>query len=146
MSTLERALVIAAEAHAGQQDKAGEPYILHPLRVMQAGTTPETRIVGVLHDVVEDSPWTLEDLRREGFPDVIIDAVDALTRREGEDYFDFVRRAAAHPVGRHVKLADLRDNLDMSRIPSPTRRDQERIARYQKALRLLDPPQDESER
>ncbi|MGV3724427.1 MAG: HD domain-containing protein [Actinomycetota bacterium] len=139
MSTLERAIVIAAEAHAGQQDKAGAPYILHPLRVMQHVSTPEARIAAVLHDVVEDSDWTLHALRAEGFSEEVVEAVDAVTRRKGEDYFDFARRAGEHPIGRQVKLADLRDNLDMSRLPSPTQRDYERIARYQKALQLLDP-------
>jgi len=138
MSTLERAIVFAAEAHAGQRDKAGVPYILHPLRVMQLVTTPEARIAAVLHDVVEDSDWSLGALREEGFSDEVLGAVDAVTRREGEEYFDFARRAGEHPIGRQVKLAHLRDNLDLSRIAAPTQQDHERIARYQKALQLLD--------
>jgi hypothetical protein len=103
MGTLERAIAIAAEAHAGQLDKAGAPYITHPLRIMLAMTTPAERIVAVLHDVVEDCPaWTLERLRGEGFPDRIIAAVEAVTHRPGEDYETYVRRAAADPIGRHA--------------------------------------------
>jgi hypothetical protein len=137
MSTLERAIALAAEAHAGQQDKVGETYILHPLRVMLAVRTTEERIVGVLHDVVEDTPWNLDGLRAEEFSPAVVDAVDALTRREGEDYFDFVRRAGAHPLARPVKVADLRDNLDLTRIAAPTQRDHDRCERYRKALALL---------
>jgi (p)ppGpp synthase/HD superfamily hydrolase len=135
--TLERAIAIAAEAHAGQWDKAGNPYILHPLRVMLAVTATEERIVAALHDVVEDTPWTLEALRAEGFSNVVVAAVDAMTRRAGEDYFEFVRRAAAHPIARPVKIADLRDNMDMARIAAPTARDDARIDRYREALRML---------
>ena len=94
MSTLERAVVIAAEAHAGQVDKAGAPYILHPLRLMLQMEKTEDRIVAVLHDVVEDTDWTLERLRKEGFPQVIIDAIDSVTWRKYEDYEDFILRAA----------------------------------------------------
>ena len=137
MSTLERAIALAAEAHAGQRDKAGEPYILHPLRVMLAVNTPEEQMTGVLHDVVEDTSITLDRLRAEGFPETVVEAVDALTRRDGEDYFDFARRAGSNLISRPVKLADLRDNLNLSRIPAPTQRDHDRIARYEKALKLL---------
>lgn len=137
MSTLERAIAIAVEAHTGQQDKVGQPYILHPLRVMLAVRSPEERMVGALHDVVEDSAWTLGALREAGFSPDVVDAVDAISRREGEEYFDFVLRAGANPLARPVKVADLRDNLDLSRIAAPTDRDQERCERYRKALALL---------
>ena len=128
MSTQERALAIAAEAHAGQTDKGGEPYILPPIRVMLATSGLHARIAALLHDVVEDSEWTLDALRAEGFPQAFVEAVDAVTRRAGEDYLAFCRRAAAHPVGRAVKLADLRDNLDLDRIAEPTDRDRDRPA------------------
>ena len=86
MSTLERAIIIAAEAHAGVRDKAGAPYILHPLRMMLGLSSPDERIVAVLHDVCEDCPgWTFDRLRDEGFSDKIIAALDAVTKREGED-------------------------------------------------------------
>lgn len=138
--TLERAIAIAAAAHAGQKDKAGNPYILHPLRVMLAVQVPEERIVAVLHDVVEDTPWTLDALRAEGFSNDVVAAVDALTRRDGEDYFEFVRRAVAHPIARPVKIADLRDNMDLARIAAPTGRDDARIDRYREALRMIGEP------
>jgi hypothetical protein len=134
MSTLERAIQIAAEAHTGQVDKAGAPYILHPLRVMLRVESYEDRIVAVLHDVVEDSKWTLDDLRAEGFSDAIITGVDAVTRRPDETYMEFVRRAGRDPLGRRVKLADLADNSDPSRISSPTDADASRLERYRRAI------------
>ncbi len=138
MSTLERAIAIAAEAHAGQIDKAGAPYVLHPLRMMLSLKTPEERIVAVLHDVCEDCPgWTFDRLRNEGFSDEILEALDSVTKRDGEDYFDFARRAGANEVGRSVKLADLRDNCDLTRIASPTDADLARIDKYRRAIALI---------
>lgn len=138
VSTLEKAIGIAAQAHAGQVDKAGSPYILHPLRVMLGVASLEERIVAVLHDVVEDTDWTFDRLRIEGFAEPILEALDAVTRREGESYEDFVQRAAKNPIGRIVKRADILDNLNLSRIPDPTPSDHDRVARYRKALSLLD--------
>jgi (p)ppGpp synthase/HD superfamily hydrolase len=139
MSTLERAIVIAAEGHAGVKDKGGAPYILHPLRMMIALSSPNERIVAVLHDVCEDCPgWTLDRLRAEGFPDHIVTALDAVTKREGESYEVFVSRAAADPIGRQVKLADLKDNCDLSRIAAPTERDHHRIEKYHRAIKLIE--------
>jgi (p)ppGpp synthase/HD superfamily hydrolase len=142
MSTLERAIAIAAEAHAGQFDKAGSNYILHPLRVMLKVSTIEERIVAVLHDVCEDCPgWSLQRLRSEGFSEEIISAISSVTKRPEEDgdngYFRFVRRAASNPIGRRVKLADLQDNLDITRIVNPTKRDHDRLERYRKAIDLI---------
>jgi len=145
VSTLERAIAIAAEAHAGQVDKAGAPYILHPLRLMMRMTTDDARIVAVLHDVVEDSAWTLERLQAEGFSDEILRGVDAMTHRAGETYEAFVSRAGRDPIGRRVKLADLEDNADLGRIAAPTGKDHARVDRYRRAMELLrreggDPP------
>lgn len=138
MSTLERAIAIAAEAHAGQVDKAGEPYILHPLRVMMRLEAIEDRIVGVLHDVVEDNAtWPLAALRAEGFSASVLEAVDAVTRREDENYETFVRRAGQNEIGRRVKLADLADNLELTRIKSPGAKDHARMERYRKAMEIL---------
>lgn len=139
MGALERAIKIATDAHAGQVDKAGAPYVQHPMRV--AFTLPlgsELRIAAVLHDVVEDSDWTLERLRAEGFSEAVLCAVDALTRREGEDYLAYVARAAKDPIGRQVKRADLLDNMDVSRLDRLDGRDLERLAKYMTALALLD--------
>ena len=138
MSTLERAITIAAEAHAGQVDKAGAPYVLHPLRMMLRMSSIDERIVAVLHDVCEDCPgWTFDRLRREGFSERIIDALQSVTKRDGETYEDFVRRAAASPIGRRVKLADLIDNSDLSRIAAPSERDFQRIEKYGRAIDLI---------
>ncbi|MCE9640670.1 MAG: GTP pyrophosphokinase [Betaproteobacteria bacterium] len=138
MSTLEKAIAIAAEAHAGAVDKAGAPYILHPLRVMLGVSTTAERIVAILHDVVEDSAWTFEALRAEGFSEEVIAGLESVTKRsEDEPYDDFVARAAANPIGRQVKLSDLKDNLDLSRIPQPTDRDLARIQKYKRAVAFL---------
>lgn len=134
MATLERALAIAAEAHRGQLDKAGEPYLLHPLRVMLRVNGDTERIVALLHDVVKDSPsWTLARLRTEGFADEVVDAVDRLTKREGEPYEALIERAAGSPVARRVKLADLEDNMQLARIASPGAADESRLERYRRA-------------
>ena len=138
MSTLERAIAIAAEAHAGQVDKAGAPYVLHPLRMMLRVSSINERIVAVLHDVCEDCQgWTFDRLRGEGFSELTIEALQSVTKRDGEDYEDFVRRAAANPIGRRVKLADMIDNSDMSRIAEPTERDFQRVEKYRRAIDLI---------
>ncbi len=142
MSTLEHAIALAARAHAGQVDKAGAPYILHPLRVMMRVGSLEQKMAAVLHDVVEDSDTTLQDLARAGFAPAVVRAVGALTKGAGEDYIDFVRRAARDPIARHVKLADLEDNMDLSRLPAPTEQDHARIEKYRRARQaLLDTPE-----
>lgn len=147
MSTLPRAIEIAHEAHAGQVDKAGAPYIAHPLRVMARVSTVEERIVAVLHDVVEDCAskgWTLERLRdHERFSAAVIEALAAVTHEPiGSDeeaaYFQAIRRAAANPIARNVKRADLQDNADLSRIAQPTERDRRRVEKYKRALQMLD--------
>jgi (p)ppGpp synthase/HD superfamily hydrolase len=145
MATLERAIAIAAQAHAGQLDKAGVPYILHPLRVMLQMDTDDERIVAALHDVVEDcDEWTLARLREEGFSDAIVRAIASVTKHKPEkemswdEYAGFVRGAAADPIGRRVKRADMLDNCDLSRIARPSDRDIKRVAKYRRALLLLD--------
>jgi (p)ppGpp synthase/HD superfamily hydrolase len=137
MSTLERAIEIAASAHAGQVDKAGAPYVLHPLRMMLRMSDNQARMVAVLHDVIEDTPWSLEQLREQGFADSVLTAVDALTRRQGETYEAFILRAASDPIARLVKIADLEDNSDLSRFASPSDKDRSRIEKYQRALQVL---------
>ena len=144
MSTVETALRIAAEAHEGQVDKGGEPYVFHPIRMALSLNSREERIVALLHDVVEDCPgWTFERIASFGFGPEIIEALNAVTKDpqadladEGE-YMAFVRRAAADPIGRSVKLADLRDNCDLRRIPEPTEGDLARIDKYQRAIELI---------
>ena len=113
MDQLSQAIATATRTHAGQIGKADEPFVLHPLRVMLHQDDDVRRAIAVLHDVVEKTDTTLEDLRAEGFTDDVLRGVDAMTRRPGEDYFDFCRRAAAEPLARPVKLADLDDNIAM---------------------------------
>lgn len=144
MPTIEEAIIWATEVHRGQVDKAGNPYILHPLRVMLRMTSDEARFVAVLHDTIEDSDHTLDDLRALGYSETIIAAVDAVTRRADETYEQFIQRLKPNPLARKVKLADLLDNLDLRRAnPVVAEKDAERIARYQRAwieLTQDDPP------
>ena len=137
--TLDRAIAIAAEAHTGQKDKTGISYILHPIRLMIQMDSEEAMIAAVLHDVVEDSVWTLDDLRREGFSDEVLNAVDCLTHREGEgeDYWDYIKRAGSDPIAIKVKLADLFDNLNPNRLDKVTEEDEKRFERYRKAQKML---------
>ncbi len=131
--TLEDAIILAAGAHRGQVDKAGEPYLLHPLRVMLQLKGEAERIAAVLHDVLEDTLITLDELRTEGYDEDVLQALNALTRRKGESYADFIERAARNPLARKVKLADLADNMNASRLPQIGEKDRERLARYQAA-------------
>lgn len=135
---IERAIAIAEQQHAGQVDKAGRPYIEHPLRVMKAMSNDAERIVAILHDVIEDTDLTLNDLAAEGFPDYILEALDSVTRRDGETYDDFVARAAKNPIGRRVKYADLQDNANLARIATPTAADLARAEKYRRAMVQLD--------
>ncbi len=142
MSTLERAISLAATLHAGQVDKAGARYILHPLRVMLRMTTDEDRIAAVLHDVIEDCNATPAALLAEGFSPPVVEAVECLTKlrinSEEEAYDAFIRRVAKNPIARRVKLADLADNMDLTRIPNPTDKDFARIEKYRKAKLMLE--------
>jgi (p)ppGpp synthase/HD superfamily hydrolase len=133
MPTLEDAILLAVQAHRGQRDKNGAPYVLHPLRMMLRLTTDAERMVAVLHDVVEDTPHTLEDLRRAGYPEAIVEAVDCLTRRETETYDEFIERLKPNLLARKVKIADLEDNMDVRRISELKESDFERLKRYRKA-------------
>ncbi|RYF02610.1 MAG: HD domain-containing protein [Oxalobacteraceae bacterium] len=135
-SPLDRAITLAVAAHEGQVDKGGTPYILHPLRVMLRQTEIAHRIVAVLHDVVEDSDVTLDTIRAD-HGDTIAEAIDALTKREGESYDDFIRRCAMNVIARDVKRTDIEDNLDLSRLSTISDHDQERAHKYRRALALL---------
>lgn len=131
---LDKAIEIAHIAHKGQLDKAGKSYIGHPLRVMNNVETVEEKIVGILHDAVEDSDLTLDDLKVAGFSDVIIEAIDAITKREGEKRKDYLNRVMNNKIALRVKIADMTDNMDISRISNPTERDRERIRIYKKNI------------
>ncbi|SPE51583.1 Metal dependent phosphohydrolase, HD region [Verrucomicrobia bacterium] len=136
-SLLEEAIEIAVEAHRGQLDRAGQPYILHPLRVMCRMQTPAEKMVAILHDVVEDTDWTLDALRKRGFPEEIVQAVDCLTKREGEPYQALIDRAKQNPLARRVKLGDLEDNMDVRRNANLTEKDLERLNKYRNAWEEL---------
>ena len=132
---LERAIEIAVNAHKGQVDKSGAPYILHPLRVMLSLKTEEERIVAALHDVVEDcEEWPLQRLLGEGLPEELATALESVTRNDGETYTEFIERSKTNAIGRRVKAADLRDNMDLSRIENPTEQDHRRTKKYRAAL------------
>jgi (p)ppGpp synthase/HD superfamily hydrolase len=130
---LERAIGIAVDAHAGQRGRSGEAYVLHPLRVMLRLATEEERIAGVLHDVVErSSSWSLRRFAKNGFSARIVAAVDALSRRNGEGYEDYILRASRNDLARRVKIADLEDKLESAQSDGRTKK-------YRKALLVLRP-------
>ena len=138
MSTLERAIEIATEAHKGQYDKAGNDYIGHPLRVMDMGKTEKEKIVGVLHDVVEDTEWTFAQLAAEGFAQEVIDALQCVTKlSENENYDDFIERVKKNPLATAVKINDLSDNMDIRRLPYLSDKDVKRLKKYLKAYKKL---------
>ena len=139
MSTLERAIEIAREAHRGQVDRAGAEYIGHAMRVMEAGRTTEEKIVGVLHDVVEDSvEWSFERLEQEGFAPEIIEALRCVTKRlEDEPYDKFIARVKTNKLAVAVKLNDLTDNMDIRRLPYLSDKDVKRLKKYLKAYKQL---------
>jgi (p)ppGpp synthase/HD superfamily hydrolase len=134
---LEQAIAIACQAHLGQTDKAGEPYILHPLRVMLRLKSINERIVAVLHDVVEDSGVTLEDLRAHGFSREVLEAIDCLTRRTVESYEAFIDRIAVNVLATRVKIEDIKDNLDLTRLGAVQEGDLARARKYHRALSQL---------
>lgn len=143
MATIDRAIMIASIAHAGQKDKADKPYILHPLRVMltvasDKYATDEQKIVAVLHDVIEDTYVQEQQLRENGFSEDIINAIKSVTKIKGESRMDAAKRAKQNTIGRVVKLADLKDNMDLSRIANPTAKDLSRVAEYEKLQKFLE--------
>ena len=141
-ATLSDALMLATTLHRGQKDKAGQEYILHPLRVMHflgSGASEDERIAALLHDTLEDCGMTPEILRGMGYSESVIAALVCVTKEsEDEDYDIFIARCARNPAARRVKLADLRDNMDLKRIASPSQKDHERIEKYERARRYLE--------
>jgi len=137
MSHLEKALKIALKAHKGQKDKAGAPYILHPLHVMMQMNDEISRIAAVLHDVVEDTDLTLEDLGREGFSSEVLEIVDSLTWRPDENYENYISRLKQNPAALKIKIADLEHNMDLRRIPHPAQKDFDRVKKYHGAWKEL---------
>ena len=134
---LDRAIELAKQHHEGQTDKAGKPYIEHPLRVMNQVESEEEKTVAVLHDIVEDTNISLNDLRNEGFSEEVVSAVECLTKQDGENYDSYIERISFNPLAVKIKLADLEDNSDLTRLPEVTDKDLERIEKYDKALEKL---------
>ena len=138
MSTIERAIQIATEAHKGHFDKAGREYIGHPIRVMEMGKTKDEKIVGVLHDVIEDTDWTFERLEAEGFSQEVINALRCVTKTsENENYDEFIDRVKKNPLAASVKINDLTDNMDIRRLPYLSDKDVKRLKKYLKAYKRL---------
>ena len=135
---LAKAIEIALKAHEGQVDKSGMPYAGHVMRVMQAGRTIDEKIVGVLHDIVEDTPWTFDALLAEGFPAHIVDALRCVTKlHDDEPYEAFIERVKSNPLAVAVKINDLTDNMDIRRLADITDKDAIRLRKYLKAYREL---------
>ncbi len=138
MDLIEKSLSIALQAHSQQIDKAGNPYILHPLRIMEKMDTEEEMCVAILHDTIEDSPLTAESLLDAGIPSNIVEAVQVLTKTDGEDYQQFIQRVLKNELAVKVKKADIQDNLNVLRLDTLTDDDLERVRKYHKAWKRLD--------
>nr|DAF06821.1 MAG TPA: Guanosine polyphosphate pyrophosphohydrolases/synthetase [Caudoviricetes sp.] len=134
---LKKALQIATDAHMHQVDKGGMPYILHPIRVANKCKTNEERMVALLHDTIEDTEVTEAYLLSEGFPRNIVNAILSVTRNKNESYEDFIKRSRLNPIGRQVKLHDLEDNMDITRLNELTEKDICRLNKYLKAYKYL---------
>lgn len=136
--TIKKAVLIAYEAHHGQVDRGGYPYILHPLHLAQEMEEEITTVVALLHDVVEDSAITLGDLEEAGFEPAALEAISLLTHRAGVPYMDYIRAVGENPIARRVKVADLRHNLDLTRVESHRQSDDKRQEKYRRALAYLE--------
>lgn len=132
-----KALKLCFEVHKNQTDKSGMPYVFHPFHLAEQMKDEYTVCTALLHDVVEDSNVTPEDLRNYGFPDEVVNAVALMTHEENVTYFDYVRKIKTNPVAAAVKLADLEHNMDLTRIDNPTVHDLERAEKYKTAALIL---------
>ena len=134
-----RAIKLCFKAHEGQVDKSGLPYVHHPLHLAEQMDDEDSTIAALLHDVVEDTDYTIKDLKGMGFGDAVIEAIDIMTHRPGVPYMDYVKEIAKNPIARKVKLADLNHNSDLTRLNhEPTSKDLERVEKYKKAKELLE--------
>lgn len=137
-SLTRKAFEIASKAHAGQVDKAGIPYIEHPLHVAKAMNTENEVCTALLHDVIEDTDYTFDDLRIEGFSEEVIEALRLLTHKPGDTYMDYICAIKSNPLATKVKIADLYHNSDLTRLPNVTQADGKRVKKYAEALALLE--------
>lgn len=132
------AMKLCYTAHAGQLDKSGLPYVLHPVHLAEQMEDEYTTVTALLHDVVEDTAYSLEDLRRMGYPEQILEAISLLTHREGIPYLEYVAAIKENPIARRVKLADLRHNSDLTRLDAVDEKALARAEKYKQAIRLLE--------
>ncbi len=132
-----KALRIAYSAHHGQRDKGGLPYIHHPLHVAERMTDELSCAAALLHDVVEDTDWTFDELAAEGIPAPVLEALQLLTHRPSDSYMDYVRGLRSNPIARAVKLADLDHNSDLTRVDHVTEKELQRVEKYRRAIRIL---------
>lgn len=137
---LEKAIALAVTAHAGQRDKADSPYILHPLHLMLQMESDEERITAVLHDIVEDTTVTFDELAELGLPDSVLTALRLLTHETAVSYDDYIVAIKPNDLARRVKLADLSHNMDIRRLETPTDKDWERLTKYRRAWDMLTYP------
>lgn len=141
-----RAMRLAYQAHHGQTDKAGIPYIFHPIHVAEQMTDENATIAALLHDVIEDTPVTMKDLEAEGFPQEVLDAVAVMTRIPQMPYMEYIAGIRENPLARRVKMADLRHNMDISRLPAVNEEALWHTSRYRKALEILEEAEKQDER
>lgn len=134
---LNKAYQISKKAHEGQFDKGGQPYYLHPLAVSEKVQSKDAKIVALLHDVIEDTSLTLEDLAKEGFSDTILTAIYTLTKQKGINYEDYMAKVKQNDLALVVKIADMNHNSDISRIPNPTEKDLQRVNKYKRMIKEL---------
>lgn len=132
------AMRFAYQAHHGQTDKSGLPYIYHPIHLAEQMTTEETTLAALLHDVMEDTPYTLEDMKELDLPASVCKALTLLTHPEGVPYMEYVRALRSDPIARAVKLADLRHNSDLSRLDRVDAKALARVEKYKEAIRILE--------
>lgn len=132
-----KAMKIAFDAHRGQVDRAGIDYINHPLHLAEQMESESETCAALLHDVIEDTEWTLEMLAAEGMPDDVLEAIGLLTHKEGVPYMDYVESLKGNDIARKVKLADLAHNSDLSRLSEVTEADRSRAKKYADAIELL---------
>lgn len=133
-----KALKLCFEAHKEQIDKSGMPYVFHPFHLAEQMQDEESTIVALLHDVIEDTDYTLDDLRKVGFDDSVLAAINLMTHEDGVPYMDYVEQIKTNHIAKTVKLADLRHNSDMTRLDVVTPRDRERAEKYLAAIKLLE--------
>ena len=133
-----KALSLCFDAHKGQVDKSGLPYVFHPFHLAMEMTDELSTVVALLHDVIEDSDYTLQDLENMGFPPAVLEAISLMTHQEGVPYMEYVANIKTNPLARVVKMADLRHNSNIARVDNPTEKDYARVEKYRQAMALLE--------